>query len=74
MQAIIQAFAYASMMWGMCTSNTFNMQQCLSNHDEWLWPEVVKGIELTTGVRVPYQDEHLILKRLQPTQSVYDRA
>jgi len=50
------------------------MKQCLTNHDEWLWPEVIKGIELTTEVRVPYQDEKLLRKQLQPTQSVYDQA
>ena len=52
-----QLIMMVGMLITMCTSNTHNMKACATDHHIWLWPEVIKGIELKTGITIPYQDE-----------------
>ena len=45
------------MLFNVCNSNDFNRQQCMKDWDVWLYPELVKGWELYTGEKIPYQEE-----------------
>lgn len=38
-----------------------NWQNCSSDQDVWLWPEVHRGIRVLTGAEKPYEEEHVIL-------------
>ena len=40
-----------------CVTDPRNWQQCFSNWDQWLYPELVRGWELYTGREVPYSTE-----------------
>ena len=57
MQAILTGLSYLPLIWAACSQNTFNMQQCSTKHDEWLWPEIQRGWNLATGVEQAYYTE-----------------
>ena len=57
MQAILTGLSYLPLIWAACYQNTFNMQQCSTNHDQWLWPEMQRGWHLATGAEQAYQAE-----------------
>lgn len=58
MAALYQGITYFFLLFEMCTSSTFNMQACLTNQDEWLYPGIQQGVELITGQLVPYATEN----------------
>ncbi len=58
MTALYQAIVYFTLLFEMCTSNTYNMKACLTNQDQWLYPSIQEGIELITGQLVPYASEN----------------
>ena len=45
------------MLFNICNQSDFNRQQCMKDWDVWLYPELVKGWELYTGEKTPYQEE-----------------
>lgn len=67
MAGLGQALTLVSLLWQACTQNPHNMQQCLTNHDQWLWPEVQRGWDLYTGREVPYGSQEWD-KRYQMTR------
>jgi len=58
MAGLGQALTLLSLMWQACTQNPQNMQQCLTNHDQWLWPEIQRGWRIYTGKEQPYATEN----------------
>ena len=45
------------MLFNMCAQNPQTRQACMTDHHIWLYPELVKGWELYTGEKTPYQEE-----------------
>ena len=54
------------MLFNICNQSDFNRQQCLKDWDVWLYPELVKGWELYTGEKTPYQEEKEKLDETHP--------
>ena len=50
------------MLFNICNQSDFNRQQCLTDIDVWLYPELVKGWDLITEKEKPYQNEKEILE------------
>ena len=44
-----------------CVTNPDNWKQCFSDHDQWLYPELIRGWELYTGRETPYAEERGIM-------------
>jgi len=57
-----QAFAYGYALWTAlivpCVTQPANWKYCFNDWDVWLYPELVRGWELWTGIEVPYSAEH----------------
>ena len=70
MAGLGQALTLVSLMWQACTQNPQNMQQCLTNHDQWLWPEIQRGWRIITGEEQPYATENTTAShhKLTPTE------
>jgi len=60
------------MLFNMCNQTNFTRQQCLTNWDEWLYPELVRGWNLRFGDEVPYQEEKEALRDHEQTQTIDD--
>ena len=54
-------FTMVVMLFNMCNSNDFNRKQCLTNWDQWLYPELQRAWEIKSGANFPYQDEKDVL-------------
>ena len=65
MDKILPLLLYLHAAWSTlvvpCVSNPDNWQRCFSDHDQWLYPELIRGWELYTGREVPYAEQHDIL-------------
>lgn len=45
-----------------CVTNPDNWKYCFTNHDQWLWPEVHRALDIITKREVPYQEEQEVLE------------
>ena len=50
----------------------FTRKQCLTNWDEWLYPELVRGWNIKYGNEVPYQEEKDALEDHEQSQTIDD--
>ncbi len=66
MAKLFSILLYAQALWSSlvvpCVTNPDNWEQCFNNHDQWLWPEVQRGIDLITERELPYAGESDILE------------
>lgn len=62
LHAISSACSMALMLFRICVSHPDNLQACMTNHDEWLWPEIERAWDLYTGEELPYQEESVKLE------------
>lgn len=53
---VIYLSAWTQMMWYGCTYSRANFEQCVTNWDIWLLPELIKGYEMLTKP-CPYCEE-----------------
>ena len=58
---VTRLFTMVVMLFNMCNSNDFNRKQCLTNWDQWLYPELQRAWEIKSGASVPYQEEKDVL-------------
>lgn len=65
MSKLIPILLYLQATWSTlvvpCVTNPGNWKYCLNDHDQWLWPELVRGWDLYHGTELPYAQEHGIL-------------
>lgn len=61
MPGLIPVLLYLQATWSTlvvpCVTNPANWQQCFTKHDQWLYPELVRGYELWSGQETPYESE-----------------
>ena len=69
MNEIVRLFSMFILLFNMCNQSDFTRKQCLTNWDEWLYPELIKGWNLRFGNEVPYQEEKEALRDHEQTQT-----
>ena len=66
---IVSLWTMIVMLFNICNQSDFTRKQCLTNWDEWLYPELVRGWDLKFGNEVPYQEEKEALRDHESTQT-----
>ena len=66
---IVSLWTMIVMLFNICNQTDFTRKQCLTNWDEWLYPELVRGWDLKFGNEVPYQEEKDALRNHEQTQT-----
>ena len=69
---IITLWTMFVMLFNMCNQTNFTRKQCLTNWDEWLYPELIRGWNIKYGNEVPYQEEKEALRDHEQTQTIDD--
>ena len=57
LSSIGNGLSMALMLLRICTQSPETVKACMTDQHIWLWPEVWRGIELVTGLEVPYSEE-----------------
>ena len=65
-----QILSMVVMLFNVCNQSDFNRKECLTNWDEWLYPELVKGWDLKTGKEKPDQQEREEHRKHEQTKTI----
>ena len=57
-----QFFTMVVMLFNICNQSDFTRKQCLSDWDQWLYPEIHRAWNLMTNYEKPYAEERRVLE------------